>query len=107
MCLGKPSVTLLKTIAQCSRKGEDYSLVAIRIRTGRRHQIRTHMAHIGNPIVCDGKYTSAKIFLKDKEWCERNFLHRYRLAFLDVSGASTHEAWFGAQGPQEQPRVPQ
>lgn len=83
---GKPSRTRLKVLAHCYREGEDFSLVAIRIRTGRRHQIRAHTAHIGHPTVCDGKYSSAEIFLRDKDWCERNFLHRYRLAFTDQAG---------------------
>lgn len=88
---GKPSKTHLKVLAHLYRDGEDFSLLAIRIRTGRRHQIRAHTMHIGHPTVCDGKYTSASTFLRDKEWCERNFLHRYRLAFSDKTG-DRHEA---------------
>jgi len=41
--------------------------------------------------VCDGKYTAPEVFLADREWCARNFVHRYRLAFLDFEGRS-HEA---------------
>jgi 23S rRNA pseudouridine955/2504/2580 synthase len=37
------------------RRG-DTSLVEIELFTGRTHQIRAHMAHIGNPLVGDGKY---------------------------------------------------
>lgn len=37
------------------RRG-DCSLVEIELFTGRTHQIRAHMAHIGNPLVGDGKY---------------------------------------------------
>ena len=70
---------------------KDFSLVAIRICTGRQHQIRAHFLHIGHPIVCDGKYTASEVFQSDREWCERNFLHRYRLAFLDFEGR-VHEA---------------
>merc|ERR1712194_636340 len=42
---GKPSRTLLKVQAHTSRGAEKFSLVAIRIITGRQHQIRVHMAH--------------------------------------------------------------
>jgi len=66
--------------------GEAYSLVAIRIVTGRRHQIRVHTAHIGHPTVCDGRYTAKPTFLSDRQWCPRNFLHRHRLAFRDGKG---------------------
>merc|ERR1712118_330695 len=60
------------------------SLVAIRICTGRRHQIRAHAAHIGHPVVSDAKYALANA-KADSIWCARNFLHRYRLAF-EVAG---------------------
>ncbi|CAE8586526.1 unnamed protein product, partial [Polarella glacialis] len=85
---GKPSRTFLKVLAHLNQNlsGEAFSLVAIRIETGRRHQIRSHTAHIGHPTACDGKYTSAATFLSDREWCQRNFLHRYRLAFRDSAG---------------------
>lgn len=34
----------------------DYTLVECRLETGRTHQIRVHMAHIGHPVVGDPKY---------------------------------------------------
>ena len=54
---GKPSVTQTKVLAHLVlRNQQPHSLVAIRIQTGRRHQIRAHLAHIGHPVVCDPKY---------------------------------------------------
>ena len=88
---GKPSKTYLKVLAHLARQQQNFSFVAIRISTGRRHQIRAHTTHIGHPTVCDGKYTAPQVFLTDREWCARNFLHRYRLVFLDFEGWS-HEA---------------
>lgn len=90
---GKPALTFVKVLAHCSLDRPDaerqcLSLVALRIRTGRRHQIRAHAAHIGHPVVSDAKYGAATA-KADSEWCERNFLHRYRLAFK-VEG-DTHE----------------
>ena len=38
----------------------DYTLVEVALRTGRTHQIRVHMAHIGNPVVGDELYTKRK-----------------------------------------------
>mmetsp|Transcript_42091 Transcript_42091/g.136197 ORF Transcript_42091/g.136197 Transcript_42091/m.136197 type:complete len:530 (+) Transcript_42091:1528-3117(+) len=71
---------------------ESFSLVVIQICTGRRHQIRTHLAHVGYPTVTDGKYATTKAqFVRDKRWCPRNFLHRYRLGFCD-SRSVPHEA---------------
>eukprot|EP00439_Symbiodinium_sp_Y106_P075206 s829_g14.t2 len=92
---GKPSVTQVKVLAHARRGGEaglQFSLVAVRILTGRRHQIRIHMAHAGHCLVGDGKYGSEEQFLKDKEWCSQTFLHRYHLGFtfLDGTFAEAH-----------------
>ncbi|CAE8598958.1 unnamed protein product, partial [Polarella glacialis] len=83
---GKPSHTNFKVLAHGLRKREAYSLVAISIVTGRRHQIRVHSAHAGHPTACDGKYTAPSTFDSDRSWCARNFLHRCRLAFNDSAG---------------------
>ncbi len=37
-----------------------YSFLAFQIHSGRTHQIRVHMKHIGHPIVCDDLYGDAK-----------------------------------------------
>merc|ERR1712224_277856 len=62
---------------------EKYSLVALKLHTGRTHQIRVHMLSIGHPLVSDVKYAKDN-FSADCTWCPRNFLHTYHLHFLDV-----------------------
>ncbi|CAE8656581.1 unnamed protein product [Polarella glacialis] len=83
---GKPSWTRLKVTAHAWHRSTALSLVAVRIATGRRHQIRSHFSHVGHPTVCDGKYTAEATFQSDQDLCARNFLHRYRLAFKDLAG---------------------
>lgn len=39
-------------------------MAAISIVTGRQHQIRTHMQHIGHPTVYDGRYVLQEILLQ-------------------------------------------
>lgn len=48
----KNIITKYKVIA----KREDSSLIEVELLTGRTHQIRAHMSHIGHPLIGDGKY---------------------------------------------------
>ncbi len=58
----KHSITRYKTISYS--KNRDLSLVEIQLITGRTHQIRVSFAHIGHPLLGDGKYAVNK---KDRE----------------------------------------
>ena len=49
---GKPAVTRY----QVEQSGEKYSLVRLRLETGRTHQIRVHLAHLGHPVAGDFLY---------------------------------------------------
>ena len=49
---GKQAVTLYEVISQ----NDKFALVEANIKTGRTHQIRVHMKHIGHPIVSDKIY---------------------------------------------------
>lgn len=46
--------------------GVDFSLVRCQPKSGRMHQIRVHMAHIGTPIIGDRRYLTPKLRIQDK-----------------------------------------
>ena len=49
---GKPAITIIKV----KQRYEGYSLLDIELLTGRTHQIRVHLEHLGHPIVGDKIY---------------------------------------------------
>ncbi len=59
-----------------------FSLVSLFPKTGRTHQIRVHLKHINFPIVGDEKYGGRKIVRLDHRWCQRQFLHAYKISLL-------------------------
>ena len=52
---------------------ENYSILDVTLHTGRTHQIRAHLAHIGHPILGDGKYginqVNKKFGFKTQQLC--------------------------------------
>ena len=68
------SYTLLEKNAK-----ENYSLLDIELHTGKTHQIRAHLAHIGYPIIGDGKYGINEI--NKRFGCKTQQLCSYKLAF--------------------------
>ena len=53
---GKNAVTHIKVL----KRYEKYTLLEINIETGRTHQIRVHLSHIGYPIIGDYTYSNGK-----------------------------------------------
>jgi 23S rRNA pseudouridine1911/1915/1917 synthase len=73
---GRASVTWFHV----SERFGEASLLDVRLETGRTHQIRTHLASIGHPIVGDASYGRDRT-LERRLGVRRPFLHAYRLAF--------------------------
>jgi 23S rRNA pseudouridine955/2504/2580 synthase len=57
---GKRAITFYQVIDSA---GAEAAWVALKPVTGRTHQLRAHMAHIGHPILGDGKYGGRKAFI--------------------------------------------
>jgi len=65
----------------------NYTLLDVKIKTGRTHQIRTHMSAYGHPIVGDDLYGTRKTKEQNKKLeLNRLFLHAWQLGFTDLQG---------------------
>lgn len=71
---GERAVTHFQRIAYDAHK--DVSLVELHLETGRTHQIRVHLKHIGHPIIGDFLYNP------DYRFCQRQALHSATLTFI-------------------------
>jgi 23S rRNA pseudouridine1911/1915/1917 synthase len=71
-----------------------FTLVEVRIETGRTHQIRVHMQSLGHPVVGDTLYGAPRLLARtprhddekprpteERTGLERNFLHAAHLEF--------------------------
>jgi 23S rRNA pseudouridine955/2504/2580 synthase len=75
---GMSAVTRIKLL----EKSKDFSLVELRLMTGRTHQIRVHLAHAGHPVLGDDKYGDFEFNRAlARQGVKRLFLHARRIAF--------------------------
>ncbi len=83
---GREAFTAYRVVERMDLEGGSFSLVEILPKTGRTHQIRVHLAHLGNPLVGDTVYGSAKA-----KWphADRHLLHAHALGFHHPS----HGGW--------------
>ncbi len=88
---GKPSVTLYRV----REVYEGFTLVELELKTGRTHQIRIHLSHLGYPIVGDTMYGGREVTMRDVVGAgnaaagslsdcliDRQALHAARLGFV-------------------------
>lgn len=79
---GRPAETNYEVISYYKNDKEIFSLVSVFPKTGRTHQIRIHMKHLGYSLVADEFYAGRKTSKKDITWCPRLFLHAKSISFL-------------------------
>ena len=91
---GLPSLTEYKTL----QTNERFTLLRLRPQTGRTHQLRVHMAHLGYPLAGDWLYGT-----EDKNLIARPALHSYELWFTQpITGQELH---FTEPIPQDMQRL--
>ncbi|SFN27679.1 23S rRNA pseudouridine955/2504/2580 synthase [Nitrosospira briensis] len=84
---GKKEGMAAHTIFTLRKSFRDFSLLEAELKTGRTHQIRVHLAHLGYPIAGDDKYGD---FALNKELAkrtrgprlERMFLHAFQAGII-------------------------
>ncbi len=85
---GREAETIFRRRATWPDHDPPLALLEAELKTGRTHQIRVHLTHLGFPLAGDDKYGDfAWNRLLAKEGLKRMFLHAHRLAFAHpVSG---------------------
>jgi 23S rRNA pseudouridine955/2504/2580 synthase len=62
------------------------TLIEADLETGRTHQIRVHLAHVGHPLLGDEKYGSFELNKSlEKQGHKRMFLHAFQVSFRHPS----------------------
>lgn len=82
---GKHAITHYKREEVYHIDGKEISLVSLQLETGRTHQIRVHMSHIGHPLLGDFLYNATNTMLS------RQALHSSKLGFIHPISREYHE----------------
>ena len=101
---GKPACSYYEVL----ERFRGYTLVKVQPRTGRTHQIRVHLAHVGCPVLADKLYGRTAHFRKvdlvpgipregdtDTVYLNRQALHAFRLRFKHP----VKETWLEIEAP--------
>jgi 23S rRNA pseudouridine1911/1915/1917 synthase len=80
---GRTAVSHVHVVERLSTPFGPFTLVEVRIETGRTHQIRVHMQSLGHPVVGDHLYGAPHVIpgLAPELHLDRNFLHAAHLSF--------------------------
>ena len=78
------------TVFRLESRGSGYSLLEAELKTGRTHQIRVHLAHLGYPIAGDDKYGEFALNRQlVREGLKRMFLHASKTVIAHPQSGAT------------------
>jgi 23S rRNA pseudouridine1911/1915/1917 synthase len=99
---GRSAVSHIKVMERLATRYGAFTLVEVRIETGRTHQIRVHMQSLGHPVVGDTLYGAPRLISpaarktgqerptrENSLGLERNFLHAAHLEFVHPKTGKT------------------
>ncbi|MFA5129076.1 MAG: RNA pseudouridine synthase [Patescibacteria group bacterium] len=81
--LGSETGRMAITEYEATERFKNFTLLKVRIKTGRTHQIRVHLFALGYPVVGDKLYRPRKI---KEPVLPRLFLHASKIIFTDFNG---------------------
>jgi 23S rRNA pseudouridine1911/1915/1917 synthase len=100
---GKEAKTGYKIISYkklSNKKNEDFfTLLEVFPKTGRTHQIRVHMKHIGHPIFADELYAGRKTSRDDRKILKTHFLHASEISFINPT--TMQSVTFSSELPED------
>ena len=95
---GQPAQTAVRVLRRFTRAEGDFTLLSVQPLTGRKHQIRIHLAHVGHPIVGDKIYGGDERLYLDFVESRLDDAQRARLLLLNqaLHAARLQFEWRGS-----------
>jgi 23S rRNA pseudouridine1911/1915/1917 synthase len=91
------------TLYRVRERFKQATLVEVEIKTGRTHQIRVHMAHIGHPVLGDRVYGGARAVTIGQQPLPRQMLHAASLSLFHPE--TRHPMTFSAPPPPDMAEI--
>lgn len=84
-----PGALMMHTLVRNIQSNQSFSLVEVKLITGRTHQIRVHLSSENHPIIGDSKYGNFELnkFVQKKHHLNHQFLHAYQICFVKPIGS--------------------